>query len=46
MLTEKELQRVQNHGFTTQGAAIVDAVWFMPPPQIAIGIGKLPDVDR
>jgi hypothetical protein len=28
MLTIDQLNRLQNHGFTSQGAAIVDAIWF------------------
>jgi hypothetical protein len=28
MLTSNELKRLQNYGFTSQGAAIVDAIWF------------------
>ena len=32
------LDRIVNFGFTDQGAAIVDAVWFNPPNQIMIGM--------
>jgi phage gp45-like len=28
MLTTEQLNRLQNFGFTSQGAAIVDAIWF------------------
>ena len=38
MRTEKELQRLQNHGFTTQGAAIVDVLWFTQTLGSQIGI--------
>jgi len=38
MLTQTELNRLENFGFTNQGAAIVDAIWFNPPTAIAIGI--------
>jgi hypothetical protein len=30
MLTSEELNRLQNYGFTSQSAAIVDALWFTP----------------
>jgi len=38
MLTSEELNRLQNYGFTTQGAAIVDVLWFTQTigPQAAI----------
>jgi hypothetical protein len=40
MLTANELKRLANHGFTSQGAAIVDAIWFttMTGHQIAIAL--------
>jgi hypothetical protein len=38
MLTTDQLNRLQNFGFTDQGAAIVDAIWFTPPPTISIGM--------
>ena len=38
MLTPNELKRLENHGFTSQGAAIVDTIWFTTCTGHQIGI--------
>lgn len=38
MMTTEQLNRLENFGFTNQGAAIVDAIWFTPSPSEQIGM--------
>jgi hypothetical protein len=41
MLTTDQLNRLSNHGFTSQGAAIVNAIWFTTCSGHQIGIALI-----
>lgn len=41
MLTPDKLKRLANHGFTSQSAAIVDAIWFTSCTGHQIGIALI-----